>query len=70
MIQQLSILCPVDRLCQLPELACSSYYYKPVDRVDDPDPNEASCLRLVTAGVMEISEERVVGKRYLTLHDN
>ena len=30
-------------------------------------PNEASCLRLVTAIVMEISEEWEVGKRYLPL---
>ena len=29
-------------------------------------PNEASCLRLVTAVVMEISEEWETGKRYLT----
>ena len=33
-------------------------------------PNEASCLRLVTAVVMEISEEWVTGKRYLTLNDD
>lgn len=33
-------------------------------------PNEASCLRLVTAVVMEISEEWVTSKRYLTLDDN
>ncbi len=32
-------------------------------------PNEASCLRLVTAIVMEISDEWVSGKRYLTLDD-
>ena len=30
-------------------------------------PNEASCLRLVTAVVMEISDEWVTGKRYLNL---
>ena len=29
-------------------------------------PNEASCLRLVTAVVMEISEEWETGKAYLT----
>ena len=33
-------------------------------------PNEASCLRLVTAIVMEISEEWVTGKRYLTLDED
>ena len=30
-------------------------------------PNEASCLRLVTAVVMEISDEWVINKTYLTL---
>jgi transposase-like protein len=30
-------------------------------------PNEASCLRLVTAVVMEISDEWVTNKTYLTL---
>jgi putative transposase len=29
-------------------------------------PNEASCLRLVTAVVMEISDEWETGKKYLT----
>ncbi len=28
-------------------------------------PNEASCLRLVTAVVMEISEDWLTGKRYI-----
>jgi putative transposase len=32
-------------------------------------PNEASCLRLVTAVVMEISEEWETGKAYLTFRD-
>ena len=30
-------------------------------------PNEASCLRLVTAVVMEMSKEWVTGKTYLIL---
>ena len=29
-------------------------------------PNEASCLRLITAVVMEISDEWETGKKYLT----
>lgn len=33
-------------------------------------PNEASCLRLVTAVVMEISEDWVTGKRYVTFNDD
>lgn len=33
-------------------------------------PNEASCLRLVTAVVMEISEEWLLGKRYLPAIDS
>ena len=33
-------------------------------------PNEASCLRLVTAVVMEISEAWLVGKRYLSAVDS
>jgi transposase-like protein len=32
-------------------------------------PNEASCLRLVTALVMEISEEWETGRAYLTFTD-
>ncbi len=32
-------------------------------------PNEASCLRLVTAVVMEISEEWETGKAYLTFKE-
>ena len=32
-------------------------------------PNKASCLRLVTAVVMEISEEWETGKVYLNLND-
>lgn len=33
-------------------------------------PNEASCLRLITAVVMEISDEWLVGKRYLSAVDS
>jgi putative transposase len=33
-------------------------------------PNEASCLRLITAVVMEISEEWMMGKRYLSIVDS
>ena len=32
-------------------------------------PNEASCLRLVSAILMEISDEWETGKAYLTFHD-
>ena len=37
MIQQLSTTYPVDWLCELLQLARSSYYYEPVDRTDDPE---------------------------------
>ncbi|MBP6104181.1 MAG: transposase, partial [Gammaproteobacteria bacterium] len=33
-------------------------------------PNEASCLRLVTAIVLEISDDWSTGKRYLRLFDS
>jgi transposase-like protein len=33
-------------------------------------PNEASCLRLVTAVVMEISEEWQTGRRYLNMNED
>jgi putative transposase len=33
-------------------------------------PNPASCLRLVTAVVMEISEEWQTGKRYLSFEES
>ena len=33
-------------------------------------PNEASCLRLITAVIMEISEEWMMGKRYLPIIDS
>lgn len=33
-------------------------------------PNEASCLRLITAVVMEISDEWLIGKRYLSAIDS
>ncbi len=33
-------------------------------------PNEASCLRLVSAVLMEISDEWQTGKAYLTFNDN
>ena len=39
-------------------------------RVASLFPNEASCLRLVSAIVMEISEEWQAGKAYLTFADN
>ena len=38
-------------------------------RVSTLFPNEASCLRLVTAVVMEISEEWETGRIYLTIDE-
>lgn len=37
MIQQLSTTYPIDWLCELLQLARSSYYYEPVERADDPE---------------------------------
>lgn len=39
-------------------------------RVASLFPNEASCLRLVSAVLMEISDEWQTGKAYLTFDDN
>jgi transposase-like protein len=33
-------------------------------------PNEASCLRLVSAVAMEISEEWLTGRTYLTINED